>query len=61
VLIPQFDTTEALRTEIEHFIRCLTKGERPIVGGEEALRIVQVLAAAEKSIQEAGCLVSLAD
>lgn len=59
IWIPQFDMTEALRTEAGHFIRCITKGETPLTGGTQALNIVNILEAAERSMQQQGRAVSL--
>ena len=57
---PQLDTTEALRSELRHFIRCIEHGQRPLTGGEVGLRIVNILEAATRSMAERGRLVELA-
>lgn len=54
IWIPQFDQTEALRVMTEHFIECCATGRAPLTGGVEALRIVQVLDAAERSMRNDG-------
>lgn len=59
VWIPQFDMTEALRTEAEHFIRCITEGEAPRTGGRSALQVVEILEAAECSMRQLGRAVPL--
>ena len=56
---PQLDTTEALRTEGLHFIRCIEQGERPITDGEAGLRVVRILEAATQSMKKQGRLVEL--
>ena len=56
---PQLDVTEALRTELLHFIRCIGEGEPPIVDGEAGLRVVRILEAATQSMAKRGWLVEL--
>jgi predicted dehydrogenase len=46
---PQLDSTEALRTEVQHFLRCIERQERPITDGEAGLRVVRILEAAAQS------------
>jgi predicted dehydrogenase len=54
MLAPQVDVTEALRTEVEHFVRCIENGEQPITDGMAGLRIVHILEAATQSMQDQG-------
>jgi predicted dehydrogenase len=56
---PQISLTEALQTEVRHFIRCVTEGEPPLTGGDAGLRVVQYLEAATASARERGRLVEL--
>lgn len=56
---PQVDMTEALRTEVLHFIRCIEEGERLITDGEAGLRVVRTLEAATRSISNRGQPVEL--
>jgi len=51
---PKIDTTEALRTEIMHFIDCIMEGKCPITDGEVGLRVVRVLEAASESMARRG-------
>jgi predicted dehydrogenase len=51
---PLTDATEALRTESEHFLRCITQGERPITDGESGVRVVTILEAATQSMAGRG-------
>jgi predicted dehydrogenase len=51
---PRVDTTEALRTEIDHFVNCIDSGCRPQSDGEAGLRVVRILEAATRSIGERG-------
>lgn len=56
---PQLDMTEALRTEAQHFIRCIEQGERPITDGHAGLRVVRLLEAASLSMMHHGRLLEL--
>jgi predicted dehydrogenase len=51
---PQLDLTEALRVETLHFIRCIEDSAPPLTGGEEGLRVVQILEAATRSMAGRG-------
>ena len=51
---PQVDLTEALRTEVDHFLHCIERSETPITGGEAGLRVVRLLEAATRSVTEQG-------
>ncbi len=40
---PQIDLTEALRTEVAHFLECVEKNQKPITDGEAGMQVVSVL------------------
>lgn len=56
---PQVDPTEALRTEVEHFIGCIDRNERSLTDGRAGLRVVRILEAATRSMRERGRVVEL--
>jgi predicted dehydrogenase len=56
---PKVDSTEALRTEALHFVRCILYRERPITDGEAGLRIIHILEAATQSVIDRGGPVEL--
>jgi len=56
---PKLDSTEALRTEVEHFLACIASGEPPISGGESGLAVVRILEAATRSMASRGQLVEV--
>ena len=56
---PQFDRTEALRTEASHFLECVENGQRPLTDGSAGLRVVRVLEAASQSMTKRGRPVEL--
>ncbi|RLF80437.1 gfo/Idh/MocA family oxidoreductase, partial [Thermococci archaeon] len=43
---------EPLRIEIEHFIQCVIKGEKPLVSGEEGLHALEVAVKALESAEK---------
>ena len=59
MLAPQIDGTEALRLEVEHFIRCIEQSEEPVTGGSAGLRVVEILQAASQSMMQRGRPVEL--
>lgn len=54
VVIPRVDFTEPLKTECRHFIECIQKNQRPLTDGENGLRVVRVLEAGQRSIENNG-------
>jgi len=57
--IPHLELGEPLRAECQHFLRALATGSTPRTSGEEGLRVVRLLAAAEQSMREGGIPVKL--
>jgi len=56
---PRLDQTEALKSELTHFVDCVHLDKKPINDGVAGLRVVQLLEATEKSIKQRGALVTL--
>lgn len=56
---PQVEQLEALHVELGYFSDCIMKSETPFNDGHAGLRVVQMLEAAEESIQKRGELVQL--
>lgn len=56
---PQLDLTEALATEVTHFLDCIKRGERPLTDGHAGLRVVRILEAATSSMTDRGRPVEL--
>ncbi len=52
--VPRVDQTEALRSEINYFIRCLEANEEPHNNGQAGLQIVRLLEAADRSLKSGG-------
>jgi predicted dehydrogenase len=56
---PQLDVSEALKTEIQHFVECIRTGTEPITGGRAGLAVVRILESASLSMKQRGRLVEL--
>jgi predicted dehydrogenase len=59
VWAPKVDQTEALKLELGYFVDCITKNQAPTNDGVAGLRIVKLLEAAERSLNERGKAVLL--
>jgi predicted dehydrogenase len=59
ILIPKIDTTEPLRAECAHFVECIRTGKTPISDGMDGYRVVQMLEAAQRSMDEDGALMAI--
>jgi len=56
---PKLDDTEALKTECQYILNCITTGKKPINDGEAGLRIVKILEAATISMKQNGSAIVL--
>jgi predicted dehydrogenase len=54
IVIPRVALGEPLRAECEHFLDCIAAGTQPLTGGAEALSVVRVLEAIERSVRNGG-------
>lgn len=54
-----YDGAEPLRMELEHFAECMATREQPRTDGRSGLRVLQVLQAAQQSLQMGGSRVPL--
>lgn len=52
VVIPSLAGTEALATEAKHFLACIGDAGKPLVTGEDGLRLVRILEAADLSLRK---------
>jgi predicted dehydrogenase len=59
ILIPKVDTTEPLMAECRHFIDCVQNRKPPISDGNDGLRVLTVLTAAQDSMQKGGAPVEI--
>jgi predicted dehydrogenase len=56
---PKVDATEALNLELNYFLDCVRNNETPSNDGEAGLRVVRLLEAADRSLQNRGQLVTI--
>ena len=56
---PKCDQTEALKVELGYFVDCIVNDQNPLNDGMAGLRIVKLLDAAERSLQQRGTLIRL--
>lgn len=56
---PYIKHDEPLRTEVQHFVDCVTQGLVPLTSGSSGMDVVRILEASSKSIQNLGAPVSL--
>lgn len=56
---PQLDGSEALKVEGEHFVDCIVNGKAPHTDGLLGMRVVQIIEAATRSMNEHGRSVKL--
>lgn len=61
ITLPYIRVGEPLRTECEHFLSCVRERTTPLSDGLDGLRVVRVLEAAEKSLQNNGGPVAIRD
>jgi predicted dehydrogenase len=56
---PKVETSEALQVEVDHFLSCINGEQVPLTGGEEGLKVVRILEAADISMRNRGTPVDL--
>jgi predicted dehydrogenase len=59
IYIPKIDMSEPLRNECAHFVECVQTGATPRTDGQNGLRVVRVLEAAQRSLERGGEAVRL--
>ena len=61
VVIPHVHMAEPLKLECQHFVECVRGGTRPRSDGRDGLRVVRVLEAAQRSLEQNGVPVEVGD
>jgi predicted dehydrogenase len=51
---PRVENTEALDVEVAHFVDCVTNSKKPLTDGHAGRRVIQMLEAATRSLQNRG-------
>jgi predicted dehydrogenase len=54
IVVPKLDFGEPLALEIEHFVGCIVEGRTPLTDGVSGRRVVAVLDAAQRSMENNG-------
>ncbi len=54
IVIPKIDSVEPLQSECQHFLDCVKDRKKPRSDGKEALAVLKVLVAAQKSLKMGG-------
>jgi predicted dehydrogenase len=54
ITIPRITPGEPLRAECDHFLECVATGRAPLTGGRQALAVVRVLEAMQRSLTRSG-------
>src|SRR5258706_11952436 len=60
IVIPKISLQEPLRIECQHFVDCIRERKNPVTDGQDGLRVVRVLAAAQTSLDAGGAPVAIA-
>ena len=59
ILIPRIDSTEPLQAECSHFIECIKNRSRPRSDGMDGLKVLNILTAAQKSMEQGGAPIEI--
>ena len=59
VNIPRIDMKEPLQIECQHFLNCIKNNNKPVSDGEDGLRTLKVLEAAQVSLNKDGLPISI--
>jgi predicted dehydrogenase len=59
VYIPRLEGAEALRAEVDYFVRCIDKNEEPFNNAAAGLQVVRLLEAADRSLKSDGRSIKL--
>lgn len=54
ILSPRVEAQEPLKVLCQHFLECVRKGQEPLTGAENGARVVRVLEAIQRSLDEGG-------
>jgi predicted dehydrogenase len=59
ITIPTIKMVEPLRTEATHFIHCIETRREPKTGGQDGVKVVKILSAAQESLKGGGVPIKL--
>lgn len=58
-IIPKFSDAKPLTEELKHFLYCIENNKKPFTDGHHALKVTNVLEAAQKSLEKNGAIVKV--
>jgi len=53
--------SEPLRLGCEHFLDCISNGKQPVTDGQEGLRVLKILKASQRSLDNNSCKIRISD
>jgi predicted dehydrogenase len=56
---PKVASREALDAEAQHFLACVRDRQRPLCSGEDGLRVLRIIEAAQRSLENGGARIEL--
>lgn len=59
VWVPNIENIEALKLEVDYFVECIEKNQKPFNDGEAGLEVVKILEGADKSLKSDGKKINL--
>ncbi len=54
ILIPRVESVEPLKLECQHFVDCVRDRQTPLSDGRDGLRVIRIIEAAQKSLNQDG-------
>lgn len=57
--IPSIENKEPLKEELDHFLQCINTNTNPLNDGRHALRVVEIIAALQKSLKNNSKMISI--
>ncbi|MCK4352419.1 Gfo/Idh/MocA family oxidoreductase [candidate division WOR-3 bacterium] len=59
IVIPKLDSKEPLKSECQHFLKCITERTNPLSDGENGLQVTKILESAQQSLRKGGMPVEI--
>jgi predicted dehydrogenase len=59
IVIPKLEKKEPLKEVLKHFCECITNDKNPFTGVKEGIDVIEILEAADRSLQKKGEVVTL--
>jgi predicted dehydrogenase len=59
IISPRVEVSEPLKDQCRHFLECVQSGRKPVSGGREAVDVLRVLAAIDRSVMLCGAQIEV--